>query len=268
MKKIFLVITLLLSIYMVGCSNKNTSDEKQLIGFTIFERTTQIGLMQKVDKLTDITNGFYASEDYSYTNFLGDSFFDVKVDYSKLPGDLITPDSVCLFVNANYYQAQSINYKLFLYEIYQLREGGYSIEYKDELQLSPLLDDVEVYTATYESIKDSLNYVFTYKINIQKIATPKAATIKEFNTRNTIINEVVVTTDLSEYVVSEDAAYVIIEEKNTYLNQDNEEKSDYNYTLITKKSDKKTHGFKMLNNENRMISFQVSFSFPIEQDEE
>lgn len=262
LKKIFLIITLLLSTYMVGCSTNKVDDEKQLIGFTIYEKNTQIGKSQKVNNLNDITNGFYATRDYTATSFIGDSYFNIKVDTSKLPGDLITPESNCLFVNATYYQAYTVNYKLFIYEIYRLSEGGYSIEYKDEVQLSPILDESKTITSTFESIQNSLNYVFTYKITISKIATPLKSIIREFDKNNQIIKETIVSDDLSEYQISDKTAYTIIEEKNSYINDEGEEIINSNYTLITENSTKTTYGFKVLNKENRIVTFQVSFDFP------
>ena len=100
---------------MFGCSSNKPNDEKQLIGFTIYEKNTQIGKSQKVNNLNDITNGFYTTRDHTATSFIGESYFNIKIDTSTLPGDLITPESNCLFVNASYYQAYTVNYKLFIY---------------------------------------------------------------------------------------------------------------------------------------------------------
>lgn len=262
LKKIFLIITLLLSTYMFGCSSNKPNDEKQLIGFTIYEKNTQIGKSQKVNNLNDITNGFYTTRDHTATSFIGESYFNIKIDTSILPGDLITPESNCLFVNASYYQAYTVNYKLFIYEIYRLNEGGYSIEYKDEIQLSPILGESKTITSTFESLQNSLNYVFTYKITISKIATPLKSIIREFDKNNKLINEIDVTEDLSEYQISDKTAYTIIEDRNSYINDEGEEIITSDYTLITENSTKSTYGFKALNKDNRIITFQVSFKFP------
>ena len=265
MKKtyIFIFITFLISLLILsGCKNK-TDNEKQLIGFTLYEKTNPIGVSQTYKSLNEVEiNGVYASDDYSYLSIQGDSFFDVKTDSSKLQGDLINKDSVCLFITSNYYQSQNVNYKLFLYEIFLLPNGKYSIEYKTDIQLSSEVGDLATINYKYESLKDDLNYVFTYRINIQKIATPTQVLIKEFNDKNEIINVKSVTSEANEYYISDSASYVLIEEYSILINELDEEEKMINYTLLTQTTPKKNYVFRMLNENNRVINFQVTFLFP------
>lgn len=247
---------------MMGCGKKKDSD-KQLIGFTIFEKSNTIGESQIFDKLNDIDiNGVYASDDYSFVSIKGESLFDVKTDTSKLQGDMITPDSICLFINANYYQAQSFNYKMFLYEIFLLNDGKYSVELKTDIQLSSEVGDTNVINFSSESYKGGLSYVFTYKISFQKIETPKEVIVKEFDENNQLIMSNIINQETNEYRVSKDCRYVIIEEKTFLITDENIEENNTDYTFLTEKSQKKNYTFKTLNENNRIINFQVNFLFP------
>ncbi len=260
-KKFILLLILVVCFTLVGCGKKKNS-EKQLIGFTIYEKSNTIGESQKFDKLNDIEiNGIYASDDYSFVSVKGDSLFDTKTDTSKLQGDMITLNSVCLFITANYYQSQNVNYKLFLYEIYMLEDGSYLVQYKADVNLSSEVGDTQTLTFASEAVKNDLNYVFTYKINFIKIATPQSILVKEFNENNEIILETELTTDVSEYRASKDCSYILIEEYNVFLDENDEEKKSIDYTLITEKTQKKNYTFKLLNEANRVVNFQVTFAF-------
>ncbi len=260
-KKFILLLILVVCFTLVGCGKKKNS-EKQLIGFTIYEKSNTIGESQKFDKLNDIEiNGIYASDDYSFVSVKGDSLFDTKTDTSKLQGDMITLNSVCLFITANYYQSQNVNYKLFLYEIYMLEDGSYLVQYKADVNLSSEVGDTQTLTFANEAIKNDLNYVFTYKINFIKIATPQSILVKEFNENNEIILETELTTDISEYRASKDCSYILVEEYNVFLDENDEEKKSIDYTLITEKTQKKNYTFKLLNEANRVVNFQVTFAF-------
>ena len=263
MKKRFILIVILIFLFsLVGCGKKKES-EKQLIGFTIYEKTNTIGQSQTFAKLSDIEiNGVYASDDYSFVSIQGDSLFDVKTDTSKLQGDLITPDSICLFINANYYQSQNVNYKLFLYEIYRLVDGTYSVELRTDVNLSSEIGDSIIANYSSEAIKNELNYVFTYKINFQKIETPKSIVVKEFDVNNQLLSQTELTQNDNEYKVSNDCAYVIIEENTYYLDIDETEINKIEYTFLTANSQKKNYNFKQLNENNRVVNFQVNFLFP------
>lgn len=260
-KKFILLLILVVCFTLVGCGKKKNS-EKQLIGFTIYEKSNTIGESQKFDKLNDIEiNGIYASDDYSFVSVKGDSLFDTKTDTSKLQGDMITLNSVCLFITANYYQSQNVNYKLFLYEIYMLEDGSYLVQYKADVNLSSEVGDTQTLTFANEAVKNDLNYVFTYKINFIKIATPQSILVKEFNENNEIILETELTTDISEYRASKDCSYILIEEYNVFLDENDEETRSIDYTLITEKTQKKNYTFKLLNEANRVVNFQVTFAF-------
>ena len=260
-KRLILVFVFLFVFTLVGCGKKKPSD-KQLIGFTIYEKSNTIGESQVFQKLNDIDiNGVYTSDDYSFVSVKSDSLFDVKTDTSKLQGDLISPTSICLFITANYYQSQTVNYKLFLYEIYLLSDGTYSVELKTDIQLSSEVGDTNVANYSFESIKNDLNYVFTYKISFQKIAAPKNVIIKEFDESNQLINLSFVNIEENEYRASRECAYILVEEYTIFINENDEEDRTIEYTLITPKSQKKSLNFRLLNENNRVINFQLSFLF-------
>ena len=261
MKKYIYLLLLVFVILLAGCKN-NVDSEKQLIGFTLYEKNNPYGISETINSLNDIEiNGVYASDDYSYVSIQGESFFDVKTDLSKLQGDLITKDNICLFITSNYYQSQNANHKLFLYEIYKHQDGTYSIEYKTDIQLSSDVGDTEVINFKSESIKDDLNYVFTYRINLEKIATPSDVLIKEFNIDNELIKTTPVTGDINEYQIQKNTKYVLIEEYSIKINEHDEEETIINYTFLTQDSSKKNYTFKMINDNNRIINYQVSFIF-------
>lgn len=261
-KKLFTLLILFVALFLFGCKNREDSD-KQLIGFTIYEKTNTIGVEQIFNNLNDIEiNGVYASDDYSFVSVKDNSFFEVKTDLSRLQGDLITPDSICLFITCNYYQSQNVNYKLFLYEIYALSDGRYSVEYKDDIQLSSEIGDSILISHSNEAIKDELNYVFSYKISVSKIPTPHGVIVKEFDAENKVISETEISSETTNYMVSKDAAYVIVEEKNSIIGENDQVEEKTLYTLLTDSSAKKSYSFKVLNENNRIINFELRFKFP------
>lgn len=260
-RMIMIIISILLLLFITtGCNKK--SSEKQLIGFTIFEKTTPIGMSQKITSLDNIDlNGFCASSDYLETVFSGNSYFNAKVDYSKLPGDIISSDSICLFVSADYYQAQNVNYKLFLYDIYLLNDGTYRLEYRKDVELAQSIGTAEIFSINYESKQDSVNYVFTYKLTLSKIANPIETVVKEFGINNVLLKEVKINESINDYVALENTEYIIITEKNNYIDENNEEQIETNYIFLTKKSEKKSYVFKNLNDNSRIINYVVTFKF-------
>lgn len=265
MKKIKSVLYIFIAIIAIlgisGCS-KETS-EKQLIGFTIFEKSTPIGMSQKTLNLeTQEINGFFANSEYTETTFSGNSYFDVKVDYNKLQGDLVSSDSVCLFVTANYYQAQSVNYKLFLYDIYLLEDGTYQLEYHKDIELPQNVGSNEIVTMNYESKNNSTNYVFTYKLTIQKTANPIETVVREFGANNVMLKETKINDSYTEIVASDSTDYIIVTERFKFVDENNEEQIDKNYIFISKKTEKKTYSFSMLNTDSKMINYVVTFNFP------
>lgn len=261
-KVLYIFITLIAILGISGCS-KETS-EKQLIGFTIFEKSTPIGMSQKTDSLDNIElNGFFANSSYTETSFSGNSYFDIKVDYNKLQGDLISSDSICLFVTANYYQTQSVNYKLFLYDIYLLEDGNYQLEYHKDIELPQNIDSNEIVTYNYESKVDSISYVFTYKLIIKKIANPVEVIVREFGINNLKINETKINSDVTDFDVLPNTEYIIITERNKYLDENNIEQIDNNYIFLTNKSEKKTYTFTTLNSNSRVINYNVTFNFEL-----
>lgn len=257
---VIIIISIFMLSFFSSCNKK--SSDKQLIGFTIFEKTTPIGMSQKISSLDNIElNGFYTSSDYLETSFSGNSYFNAKVDYSKLPGDMISSDSICLFVNADYYQAQSVNYKLFLYDIYLLNDGTYQLEYRKDVELAQSIGSSEVFSVTYESRQSSANYVFTYKLTLKKIANPIETVVKEFGINNVLLREVKINENINEYLALENTEYMIITEKSNFLDENNTERTDINYIFLTRKSDKKTYVFKSINDNSRIINYIVTFDF-------
>lgn len=260
LKGLIFIVFISVTMLLISCSTEQS--DKQLIGFTIFEKSTPIGISQKTTSLDTIDlNGFFTNNDYSETSFSGNSYFDAKVDYNKLQGDLVSSDSICLFVTANYYQAQSINYKLFLYDIYLLDDGTYQLEYNKDIELPQNVGSNEVITVNYESKKKSINYVFTYKLTIKKIANPLETIIREFATNNVILKESIINSEYSNYEMLPNTEYAIVTEKYKYIDENNEEKIDNNYIFLTKKTDKKTYTFNSLNSHSRMINYIVTFNF-------
>lgn len=261
-KNLIFINILFIFIIFTGCSKE--TNEKQLIGFTIFEKSTPIGMSQKTDSLDNIDlNGFFTNNEYTETSFSGNSYFDVKVDYNKLQGDLVSSDSVCLFVTANYYQAQSINYKLFLYNIYLLEDGSYQLEYHKDIELSQNIGSNETITYNYESKNNSINYVFTYKLIVKKIANPIEVIVREFGINNIKINETKLNSEISNFDVSPNTEYIIITERNKYFDENNVEQVDNNYIFLTNKSEKKTYTFTTLNSNSRVINYIVTFNFEL-----
>lgn len=258
---LYIFITIITLFCICGCSKENS--EKQLIGFTIFEKSTPIGMSQKTSNLENQEiNGFFTNNEYTETNFLGNSYFDVKVDYNKLQGDLVSSDSICLFVTANYYQAQSVNYKLFLYDIYLLDDGTYQLEYHKEIELPQNIGSNDVVTMTYESKQDSNNYVFTYKLTIQKIANPIETVVREFGINHVKLKETIINNNYTELEVTENTDYIIVTEKFEFIDENNEKQIDKNYIFISKKTEKKTYTFNALDSDSKMINYSVTFSFP------
>ena len=142
-----------------------------------------------------------------------------------------------------------------------LEDGSYLVQYKADVNLSSEVGDTQTLTFANEAVKNDLNYVFTYKINFIKIATPQSILVKEFNENNEIILETELTTDISEYRASKDCSYILIEEYNVFLDENDEETRSIDYTLITEKTQKKNYTFKLLNEANRVVNFQVTFAF-------
>lgn len=249
-----LLILTFFIIFFYGCVNNNiTEGTRKLIGITIIESTTPIENTTNIDSIKSIDiNGFYLSDDYSEM-FSSGNIFNTKFEYSYLEGDIVTPDSLCVYYSSTYYQAQTITTPIYLYEIYKTNENKYELVLKD--QITNMAGN-QFYNVTNEVTMNSYNYVLTYVINIEKYNTPVSNKVFEFNDNNELIKTREITLKDYNYYASANTAYLIIEER---IKNENDEEEVIR-TLLTVSSSKKYYTFKIFNN-NKINGIVTKFIF-------
>ena len=243
---------------LAGClQNEVTEGTKKMIGLTIIESTSELENITNLTNLDDIPiNGFILSDDYNEISFLGDSLFDFKYEYSYLEGDIISPDSICAFINGNYFQSIHITTPIFIYGIYKNINNTYELELKNEI--TNITGTTVLVNLSEEVVINTYNYVLSYVININKTNAPLENVIREFNSKNQLIRSTIITENTLEFTTMENTEYVIVEEKTT----DIYDKESVKRTLITQESTKTYITVKLLNTENTIKSVQVKLIFP------
>ncbi len=257
-KKLMMIILGLCMFLLAGClQNEVTEGTKKMIGLTIIESTSELENITNLTNLDDIPiNGFILSDDYNEISFLGDSLFDFKYEYSYLEGDIISPDSICAFINGNYFQSIHITTPIFIYGIYKNINNTYELELKNEI--TNITGTTVLVNLSEEVVINTYNYVLSYVININKTNAPLENVIREFNSKNQLIRSTIITENTLEFTTMENTEYVIVEEKTT----DIYDKESVKRTLITQESTKTYITVKLLNTENTIKSVQVKLIFP------
>ena len=257
-KKLMMIILGLCMFLLAGClQNEVTEGTKKMIGLTIIESTSELENITNLTNLDDIPiNGFILSDDYNEISFLGDSLFDFKYEYSYLEGDIISPDSICAFINGNYFQSIHITTPIFIYGIYKNINNTYELELKNEI--TNITGTTVLVNLSEEVVINTYNYVLSYVINIKETNAPLENVIREFNSKNQLIRSTIITENTLEFTTMENTEYVIVEEKTT----DIYDKESVKRTLITQESTKTYITVKLLNTENTIKSVQVKLIFP------
>ncbi|MDD3171825.1 MAG: hypothetical protein PHO86_05840 [Bacilli bacterium] len=249
----FIICTALL---LSGCVEKEIPEgTKKIVGLTIVESNNPLENLEGISSIDNIPiTGFYLSDDYSEISFLGESLFDYKFEYSYLEGDIITPDSICAFIDGTYYQSKSTSLPIYVYEIYKNIDGTFELNLKN--QITNMSGD-NVLNITNEVTINSYNYVLTYLIDITKLNTPLENVIRQFNDKNQLIKSTLITPDMTIVTTEESTEYIIIEEKSV----DENDEEIVKRTLLTKDTVKKYYTFKILNDESKVKSILIRFEF-------
>ncbi len=257
-RNLMMIILVLLMFLLTGCLEKDvTEGTKKMIGLTIIESTNKLENITDLPNLDDIPiNGFIISDEYNEISFLGDVLFDFKYEYSYLEGDIISPDSICAFVNGNYYQSIQATTPILVYGIYKTIDNTYELILKNEI--TNITGGSYFLNISEEVIIKTYNYVLSYVININKTNVPLENVIREFNSKNQLIRSTVITPDLLEITTLENTDYVIVEEKVL----DVDDKETVKRTLITRDSTRNYVTVKLLDTENKIKSAQTKILFP------
>ncbi|HRT69057.1 MAG TPA: hypothetical protein P5173_02415 [Bacilli bacterium] len=260
MKKqnLIMIILVLMMFLLAGCLEKNvTEGNKKMIGLTIIESTSKLEDLTDLPNLDGIPiNGFIISDEYNEISFLGDVLFDFKYEYSYLEGDIISPDSICAFINGNYYQSIQTTTPIFVYAIYKTIDNTYELILKNEI--TNITGGSYHLGVSEEVIIKTYNYVLTYGISINKTNVPLENVIREFNSKNQLIRSTVISSDLLEITTLDNTEYVIVEEKVLDVN----DKETVKRTLITRESTKNYITVKLLDADNKIKSAQTKILFP------
>ncbi|HKM30398.1 MAG TPA: hypothetical protein VJZ51_06560 [Bacilli bacterium] len=258
-KRHLIMIMLILSMFLLaGCLQREvTEGTKKMVGLTIIESTEELENIKNLSNLDDIPiNGFILNDEYTIISFLGDALFDFKYEYSYLDGDIISPDSVCAFINGNYYQSINVTTPILIYGIYKNTDGTYELSLKN--QITNISGGSYFLNKSEEVVIKTYNYVLSYIIKINKVDTPDDNVIREFNSRNQLIHSTIVTATMTEFTTLDNTEYVLVEEKVLDIHSQAVTKR----TLINRDSTKNYITFKVLNAANEIKSVQVKVLFP------
>lgn len=257
-RNLILIILIFFVFLLTGCLQKEVPEgTKKMVGLTIIESTRELENITNLPNLDDIPiNGFILSDEYNEISFLGDALFDYKYEYSYLEGDIISPDSICAFINGYYYQSINTTTPILIYGIYKNIDSSYELILKNEI--TNIAGGSYFLNFSEEVVIKTYNYVLSYVININKTNAPSENVIREFNNKNQLIRSTIITADMLELTTTDNTDYIIVEEKSFDING----KEVVKRTLVTQETTKNYIIVKLLNTENAIKSTQIKILFP------